>query len=224
MNPHKKEIIEKRIEKTIKNLRANNMEAHYAKTSKDALDLVKEMLTEGCLVSRGGSETLKEIGVIDELRSGKYNFLDREREGITPEEKEAIHRDTFHTDFYLTSSNAITENGELYNVDANSNRVPAIIFGPKNVIVVAGYNKLVRDINDAILRVKRNAAPPNTVRLSMGAPCSKTGECISLKNNQSLMCDGCRVSDRICSNYVVSAYQRHKDRIKVIIVGEELGF
>lgn len=112
-----------------------------------------------------------------------------------------------------SSANAITENGELYNVDGNSNRVAALVYGPDSVIVVAGYNKIVPDIDAAVQRVKKVAAPINAVRLHCETPCAKVGECMN-----------CHSEGRICCNYVVSAQQRHKNRIKVVLVGEELGF
>ena len=122
------------------------------------------------------------------------------------------------------SSNAVTENGELYNVDGNSNRVSALLYGPSSVIVVIGVNKIVKNIDEAVRRVKVCAAPKNTVRLSCETPCSKTGECVSLLREDSKMPDGCRCDGRICCNYVVCAQQRHKNRIKVVIVNEQLGY
>lgn len=122
------------------------------------------------------------------------------------------------------STNALTENGELYNVDGNSNRVAALLYGPKSVIVVCGINKIVKNIDEAIKRVKTIAAPHNTIRLGIETPCGKTGECVSLRKENPEFCDGCHGDTRICCNYVVSAQQRHIDRIKVIIIGEEYGY
>ena len=127
-------------------------------------------------------------------------------------------------DTFFTSSNAVTERGELYNVDGNSNRVACIVYGPRQVIMVVGKNKIVPNINAAVERVKKSAAPPNTVRLSCDTPCAKLGECVSLSNENAFICDGCHGESRICCNYVISAQQRHKDRIKVIIVNENLGY
>jgi hypothetical protein len=118
----------------------------------------------------------------------------------------------------------VTENGELYNVDGNSNRVACIVYGPKQVVMIVGVNKIVKDINEAIQRVKTTSAPPNTVRLGLDTPCSKLGKCVSLLKDNSLICDGCQSPSRVCCNYVVSAKQRHKDRIKIIIVNENLGY
>ena len=122
------------------------------------------------------------------------------------------------------SSNALTLKGELYNVDGNSNRVAALLYGPESVIVVCGVNKIVENIDEAVKRVKTIAAPKNTVRLHTGSYCENRGECMSLENEGSFMCDGCKGAGRICCNYVVSAQQRHKDRIKVVIVDENLGY
>ena len=122
------------------------------------------------------------------------------------------------------STNALTENGELYNVDGNSNRVAALLYGPKSVIVVCGINKIVKNIDEAIKRVKTIAAPQNTIRLGIETPCGKTGKCVSLRKENPELCDGCHGDTRICCNYVVSAQQRHIDRIKVIIIGEEYGY
>ena len=117
-----------------------------------------------------------------------------------------------------------TERGELYNVDGNSNRVAAILYGPKSVIVVAGCNKIVPDLAAAVRRVKAKAAPENCTRLSCETFCRKTGECVSLRQESSEMPEGCRSEARICCNYVVSAYQRQQGRIKVVLVGEPLGY
>ena len=222
MSEYSNAVYQKIIERTAENLKANNMLPFVAQNKQEALSIVKELLTEGSTVSCGGSATLDETGIIGLLRSGAYNFLDRA--GKSREEAEEIYRAAFSADFYLTSSNAVTENGELYNVDGNSNRVAAICFGPKSVIVVAGRNKIVRDLNDAVMRVKRLAAPANTLRLGCETYCQSKGECMALASGCSGMTDGCRSGDRICCSFVVTAQQRIKDRIKVILVNEELGF
>ncbi len=225
MDEHCRKVLELRIQKTMKNLEKNNMKPYYAPTKEDAVKLVESLMKEGETISCGGSMTLRECGVRDLMLSGKYEFLDRDRPGITPEEIQEIYRKTFWADTYLTSANAVTENGEIFNVDGNSNRVAAIVFGPKSVIVVAGYNKIVADLDEAVLRVKKIAAPANGCRLHTGTPCEKTGECIACAEGKSAgMTDGCHSAGRMCCSYVVSAAQRHKDRIKVILVGEPLGY
>lgn len=216
--------IKAKIDLTMKNLKINKMKPYFVQTKQEVLPLVKTLLKEGDTVSNGGSVSLKQTGVIDELKSGKYNYLDRSREGITPEEIEQVYRQTYSADVYFASSNAITLNGELYNVDGNSNRVSAILYGPKSVVLVCGYNKIVKNIQEAQLRVKKCAAPPNALRLSCDTYCATNGECVSLKNGNSEIPAGCHSDRRICCNFVISAQQRHVDRIKVIIVGEELGY
>jgi hypothetical protein len=228
MDGNLKSIIEKRISKTMKNLERNNMMACFVEKKADVISKVVELIKEGETVSVGGSMTLFECGVIDHLRSGRYNFQDRYKEGLTRPELEDIYRKAFFADTYISSTNAVTENGELYNVDGNSNRVAAICYGPKSVIIIVGYNKIVDDIDAAVSRVKRTAAPANCVRLSCETYCNKKGECMSLESygndKGSGMTSGCNSPARICCSYVVSGYQRVKDRIKVIIVGEELGY
>ena len=219
-----KAVIMQRIEKTMENLRKNNMEAYYVENRAGVADKVLELLHKGDLVGNGGSQTLKETGVMALLQSGDYDYLDRDRPGMTPEEKDDLFRRTFFCDAYLTSSNAITENGELYNVDGHSNRIAAMIFGPKSVIVVAGYNKIVRNLSEAAERVKRLAAPANCQRLHCETYCLHTGQCRSLEEPGSDFSAGCRSAGRVCCNFAIQAQQRQKGRIKVILVGEELGY
>ena len=217
-------VMEAKIKKTMENLRRNNIKPFYVETKEEVLPLIRTLVKEGDTVSNGGSVTLKQTGVMDEIKSGTYNYLDRSREGITREEIERVYRETYSADVYFASSNAITESGYLYNVDGNSNRVSAILYGPKSVVLVCGYNKIVKDIDEAVTRVKTLAAPPNTVRLSCNTYCAEMGSCMSLNSDGAEMCDGCHSEARICCNFVISAQQRHVDRIKVIIVGEELGY
>jgi L-lactate utilization protein LutB len=213
-------MMDKKIEKTIENLKRNNIEAFYAETSADAVTLVEEMLSEGETISCGGSVTLAESGVFALMQSGKYNFLDRSL-AKSPQETAEIYRKTFYADTFLTSANAITENGELINVDGNCNRIAAITFGPKRVIVIVGKNKLVGDVNEGFYRVKTVAAPKNAQRLGLSTPCAKLGHCIKKDEAPSAGCDS---EQRICVNYVISGRQRVADRVKVIIVNENLGY
>lgn len=212
--------MDKRIEKTIENFKKNNIEAFFVEASADAVKLVEEMLEEGETISCGGSVTLSESGVFALVQSGRYNFLDRSR-AKSPEEIAEIYRKTFYADTFLTSANAITENGELINVDGNCNRISAITFGPKRVIVVAGINKLVPDVEAGFHRVKTVAAPKNAQRLGCKTPCAKLGHCLKA---DAPMPEGCDCPERICVNYLVSGRQRAEDRVKVIIVNEELGY
>ncbi|MBC8584397.1 lactate utilization protein [Youxingia wuxianensis] len=209
-----KAIMEKRINKTIGNLQNNKMDAYYAKTKEDAVKLVDSLIGDGETVSFGGSMSLYESGVIDHLRnSKKYNLLDRDVPGLTPQQRRQIFIQAFDCDTYLASSNAVTETGELYNVDGMGNRVAALTFGPKSVILVVGYNKIVKDLNAAADRVKNISAPANAMRLDCQTPCKVLGGCAN-----------CRSDGRICCTYVIHAQQREKGRIKVIIVGEPLGY
>ena len=209
------------IQKVIENLRKNRMAVDYVATKEEVLPLVRSLLPRGCIVATGGSKSLAEAGVMELLKSGDYQFLDRMAPELTPEQRQQVTLDGGQADVYLCSSNAITEQGELYNVDGNCNRISAIAFGPKQVILVVGINKIVPDLNAAIARVKTIAAPLNTKRLNCETYCQKAGVCMGLNGG---MTDGCASPARICCNYLVSAQQRVPDRIRVILVGETLGF
>ena len=197
------------------------MEPYYVETKEEVVPLVKSLMAEGCTVSVGGSMTLKETGVMDLLRSGIYQFLDRAAEGITPEEVQRVYEETFAADCYLGSANAITEDGILYNVDGNANRISAMTFGPKSVIIVAGVNKIVPGLEAAIRRVKTIAAPANTKRLSCNTYCREKGHCVAVDGG---MTDGCSSPERICCSYSILGPQRQPGRIKVIVVNESLGY
>ncbi len=209
------------LETVMENLRKNHLNPQYVSKKEDVLPLIERILREGDTVAVGGSVTLDEIGALDLLRSGKYQFLDRYAEGLTREQIEEIFRRSFFADAYLCSSNAITEQGELYNVDGTGNRVAAIAYGPKKVIIVAGINKIVKDIDDAARRVKTCAAPPNTRRLGFETYCNKTGHCAKVDGG---MTAGCAADLRICCSYLITGFQRQTDRIYVILVGEECGY
>lgn len=216
--------MENTIKKTVENLRRNNMVPYVVEKGSDVLPLLKTLLPEGVTVGVGGSETLTKLGVISFLREGNYKFFDRYAKGLTRPEAVEVMRQSLLADVFLTSSNAVTEKGELYNVDGNGNRVAALCFGPKEVLVIVGANKIVKDIKAAEERVKKIAAPKNCQRLALPSPCSKTGECASLSLENRELCDGCATESRICSSYVISGYQRNKDRIKVIICKESMGY
>lgn len=216
--------MENTIKKTVENLRRNNMVPYVVEKGSDVLPLLKTLLPEGVTVGVGGSETLTKLGVISFLREGNYKFFDRYAKGLTRPEAVEVMRQSLLADAFITSSNAVTEKGELYNVDGNGNRVAALCFGPKEVLVIVGANKIVKDIKAAEERVKKIAAPKNCQRLALPSPCSKTGECVSLSLENRELCDGCATESRICSSYVISGYQRNKDRIKVIICKESMGY
>lgn len=222
MDANQKAIVKRRMEQTGKALTRNRMHVYYADNKEEALAQVKALLHEGELVATGGSATLTECGVMDLLRSGAYQFLDRG--AWKPEEIKTFFRKCFSADAYLCSSNAVTANGELYNVDGNSNRIAAISYGPSRVIMVVGCNKLVPDLDAAVMRVKTCAAPPNAERLSCPTYCKENGSCVSLNQACSGMTDGCHGNGRICCNYLVSTQQRDPDRMHIILVAEPLGY
>ena len=213
------------IEKLFKNLQKNKMQPLFAETKEDARNLVKDILFDGAVITWGGSMSVIECGIDEILRDKKYNFLDRGRQGITPEEQQECFKASIGADFFFCSTNAITENGELLNVDGLANRISSIAFGPKRVVMIVGVNKIVPNIKDAFLRVKKIAAPKNCVRLNKNTPCAKLGHCVSLLNNDNPdFADGCACDDRICCDYMISATQRQKNRIIVILVNEDLGY
>lgn len=207
-----KDNIEKRARRVIAALKANNMEGWYLPDAAGVRAFVEQLIPEGAVVSNGGSVTLAETGVTDLLAGGRYRYLDRSK--VTdPEELGRLYRQVFSADWYLASANAVTEAGEIYNVDGNSNRVAAITFGPANVLLVVGCNKIVKDLDAAKERVEAIAAPANTVRLSCATPCAVTGKC-----------EHCHSPARICCTTTIHSFQRIPGRIKVLLVGEPLGF
>lgn len=206
-------LMEQKINRVIENLEKNNMEGYYARDEREVLDIVKTLVNKGESVSVGGSMTLFETGIIDYLRNGDFKFLDRYEPGLTREEIIDIFKKSFLTDTYFVSSNAITENGELYNVDGNGNRVAAMLYGPEKVIVIVGKNKIVKNVDEAIQRNREYAAPANAKRLDKKTPCARVGHCMD-----------CKSEERICNEYTLIRRQNTKGRIKVIIVGKELGY
>ena len=222
MNENMKSVILNRINRTAEALKRNNMEFHYAESKIEVLTIISNLLKNGDVVATGGSVTLEECGVIDLLRSDKYKYLDRE--AIDQDKIEQLYRASFNADAYITSANAVTENGALFNVDGRGNRVAAISYGPKSVIVVVGYNKIVDNLDEAVNRVKSTAAPANTQRLTCATYCYERGCCKAERKGLSNITDGCDSDSRICCDYLITAHQREKNRIKVIIVGEKLGY
>lgn len=205
--------MEERIQRTMSALERNNMKAYYAESRDELFDIVRGLVKNDKLITAGGSVTLEESGVKQMLMTEfKGVYLDRS-EGKTPEEVEDILHKAFVSDTFFASSNAVTEDGELYNVDGRGNRVSAMIYGPTQVVLIVGVNKIVRDMEEAVCRVEQVAAPKNTRRLNSATPCEITGSCAH-----------CRSRGRICCSYVRMAQQRVKDRIKVIIVNESLGY
>ena len=209
------------IRSVMENLEKNRIAVEYLEKKEDVLSRIRELIPAGSIVASGGSSTLNETGVIELLKSGDYTYLDRTAPDLTPEQRQEMAIKGNTADYYLCSSNAITEAGELYNVDGNCNRIAAIAFGPKSVIMVVGINKIVPDLDAAIRRVKTIAAPLNTKRLNCDTYCRTAGVCMGV---DGAMTDGCHSPARICCNYLISAQQRVPNRIRVILVGESLGF
>lgn len=205
--------IEKQAERTIKNLNSRNMEGYYINTIDQLFKKLKELIPEGSIVGVGDSMTLFEAGVIDFLRSGNFNFLDKYQDKLTSDEKREIYINNFSTDTFICSTNAITESGELYNIDGNGSRVAPMIYGPKQVILIVGINKIVKNIEEAESRVRSYAAPIDAKRLNKDTPCTKLGYCVD-----------CKSPNRICNDFVVIRGQFIKGRIKVLILGENLGY
>ncbi len=208
------------INKVIENLNKNGYETYLVEKKEEVVPLLDSLIEKGSVISFGGSVTLDECNVYSFIKNGEYTLLDRYKTDISPEEKNEIFRKSFFANYYLTSTNALTEDGYLYNVDGTGNRVAAMIYGPDNVIVVCGTNKIVKDIKEAEIRVKQIAGPKNCSRLKLDTYCKKTGQCISCENGFV----GCGSDSRICCDYVIMGKQRIKNRIKIILVNEELGY
>lgn len=205
--------IEKQVERTIKNLNMRNMEGYYIRDRKELIDKLTGLIPKNSTIGIGDSMTLFETGVIDFLRNGSFNFLDKYKEGITKEEKKELYIKNFSVATFISGTNAITEEGELYNIDGNGSRVAPMIYGPSQVIIIVGINKLVKNIEEAKLRVRQYAAPIDAKRLNRDTPCTKLGYCVD-----------CKSSNRICNDFVTISGQFIKGRIKVIIIGEQLGY
>lgn len=212
MDNNIKKIMDLKVDRTIASLKKNNMNGY--RVAMDGLyDLIKEIVPEGKQVAVGGSMSLFETGVIDYLRKADYDFLDRYEDGLSKEQIREIYVKSFDVDGYFTSSNAITEDGKLYNVDGTGNRVAAMLYGPRKVIVVVGINKIVKNIDEAINRNREVAAPANAVRLNRNTPCQVKGYCMD-----------CNSPDRICNEFVTIEKQGDPDRIHVIFLEESLGY
>lgn len=203
------EVLANRV---VKNLESRNMEAYFVKTKEEALKKALEMIPEGSSISWGGTASAKEIGLLDAVHEGNYEVYDRE-EAQTPELKNEIAHKALDCDFFIGSTNALAENGVMVNIDGNANRVAAFAFGPKNVLLIVGMNKVVKSEEDAMSRARNEAAPINAQRFGLDTPCSKNG-----------MCYDCKSPDCICCQILITRYSRAAKRIKVILVDENLGF
>lgn len=226
MDKDKRKNREQQVERTIKALKKNNMEAVYIPSMAEILPTVRSLVVPGEKVAVGGSMSLAETGVLEFLRSGEYIFFDRYKKGLSPSEIAQVLLDSFSVDTFFASANAVTEHGELYCTDGNSNRVAAMLYGPKQVILIVSWDKIVPDLRTAIMRVKHIAAPTNAARLGCDTHCVAHGKCInptvSDDNLMALSAGACEHT--ICSNYVVFSNQKYPKRIKVLLVGESFGY
>lgn len=199
--------------KIIEKLKLRRMEGYYAATREEALSLVKEkFLTDGVSVAWGGSMTLEEVGVMDYLKESGCILYDRSAPK-TLEEERIMKGNIINADYFLMSTNAITIDGELVNIDGKANRVSFLCYGPEKVLILAGMNKVVTNVEEGIHRVRNFASPPNTMRLHKNTPCAVNGRC-----------GDCLSEDCICSQIVVTRHSTIRNRIQVVLIGEELGF
>lgn len=196
----------------IKNFSKRNIEAFYCEDKKQAVSLAMDMMQDADTVGFGGSETLNEIGILNEIKNSSLNLIDR-NSAKTPAEKKEMYFKNAMADYFLMSSNAVTIDGELINIDGNGNRVACLIHGPEHVILIVGMNKVVTDVESGIARVRNMASPANAARLGTRTPCGAVGHC-----------GNCHSEDCMCCQVVVTRHSRHTGRIKVILVGEELGY
>ena len=200
-------------EQVIKNLKKRHMDGYYCKTSQEAVLLASSLMAAGSSVTWGGCMTMKEIGLLDEIKSRDDLVVMDRADTKTPEEVDALYRKAFSADTFIMSANAITLDGELLNIDGTGNRVAALIYGPKQVLVIAGMNKVCKDLDEAMTRVRNIASPPNCIRLDKKTPCASTG-----------VCGDCLSADCICNQIVTTRNSRDPQRIKVILVEGSWGF
>lgn len=196
----------------IRGLESRNMKGYYAATKAQALQMALELIPQGSSVGWGGSMSIQEIGLKQAVTEGNYCVYNRDV-AQTPEEKRRIELAIYDADYFLTSSNAVTEDGILVNIDGNSNRVSAIAYGPKHVLMIVGMNKICKDVDAAVYRARNEAATCNTQRFPIQTPCKVTGSCAD-----------CKSPDTICCQFLTTRFSRHAGRIQVILVGENIGF
>ncbi|MBR4189941.1 MAG: lactate utilization protein [Kiritimatiellae bacterium] len=196
-------------EKVIRGLESRNMAGYWAPDRKAALAKALELIPEGASVAMGGCMSAREIGLVDALKGGNYRFIDRDAYA----DKRAAMMAAYDADVFLSSANAITEDGVIVNIDGNSNRVSAIAQGPRKVVFIVGMNKVCADFDSALKRARNVAAPINAQRFGLDTPCSKTGACMD-----------CKSPDTICCQFLVTRFSRHPGRIHVVLAGESLGY
>ena len=196
-------------QKVIKGLASRNMTGYYAADADEAREIALSIIPEGSTVTMGGAMSAHQIGFVDAIKAGNYNFIDRD----AMEDKRAAMLAAYDADVFLSSANAITDDGVMINIDGNANRVSAIAQGPKKVVFIVGMNKVCPDIDSAYKRARNVAAPINTQRFGLSTPCTKTGACAD-----------CKSPDTICCQFLMTRYSRHAGRIHVILVNDTLGF
>jgi hypothetical protein len=204
---------ELRVKRAIQALKKNNFDAQFFPRGADACARIFEMVPQGATVGVGGSMTLNQIGFFEEAKKHDLRLLNPAVPGLSPGEALQMRRDILTADLFLASSNAVTEDGKLYNIDATGNRVGAMMFGPRKVILVCGINKIVKDITEAQARVRDWTAPMNARRLALKTPCAETGECAD-----------CSSPQRICNISTILAKKPSRTEVTVLLVGESLGF
>lgn len=195
--------------KVIKGLESRNMSGYYAEDAKEALEKALALIPKGSTIGMGGCMSAQEIGLVDVIKGPDYNFIDRDQ---IADKREGMLK-AYDSDVFISSCNAMTEDGVLVNIDGNSNRVSAIAQGPKKVVFIVSMNKVCADTDSAMKRARHVAAPINAQRFGLNTPCSETGACAD-----------CKSPDTICCQFLITRYSKHKDRIHVILVGEDLGF
>lgn len=205
--------MKQKFKETIYHLEKNNMEGYFVKDKKELLILLSRFIKKGSTVGCGDSVTLEQTGVFEFLRNKDCIFYDKHKPQLSSSEKRNLYIKNFSADSFVTSTSAVTEKGELFNIDGNGSRIAPIIYGPKQVIVVAGTNKLVPTTQEAVYRVRQVAAPLDAKRLNKKAPCVELGKCVD-----------CSSKDRICNVFVLISKQFIKNRIKVIFIDGCYGY
>lgn len=211
MTQMEKAYFEKRGQILVKNLQNRHFDAWYCDTKEDALAKVLELIPEGAKIGWGGVLSAQQIGLFDALRAGNYDLLDRDL-CETAQEREQMMKDALFADVFLTGANGLSLDGQMVNIDGTGNRVGAIIYGPKKVIVIAGMNKVCDTLEEAVKRAREVAAPLNMMRFMKDTPCAATGKCGDCK------AEGC-----ICNQIVITRHCRPVGRIQFVLVGEQLG-
>lgn len=196
----------------IKHLKARNIEGYFFENSAEAVSAILDMMPEGSSVTWGGSETFKETGMLAALENGNYNLIDRSK-AQTAEERQNQYSQMVLADYFFMSSNAVTLDGQLVNIDGNSNRVGLLVHGPKHVMILVGMNKLTADVESAIKRIRTYACPANAKRLQKNTPCGVLGKC-----------GECLTSECMCNQIVITRRSGHPGRIKVFFIAEDLGY